>query len=507
MPNVYMNDVPVVQTVGAGGIGVSPPVPIEKVEKIAGNVREMEEVTAPASRLPNPIGADDGTIIEAKDDSWQSGGFSVPNPKNASDNMVLAVEDGEYKIVDPSVQTDVADLVADPYSTESTYAVGDPTVYENELYICNTAITQGEAWTAAHWTKKPLGEAMVDGLGAKVDKTQTVNGKVLSGNITLTAEDIGYDDSVDPHTANSIGAAVSDLKSALDRVEDAVEDMIVISETQPISEDNKIWIDSDADNVQIPTVEDLWDMLPTVTLEDQDTAVFDDGANAIIKNIVVAIDLAGTGCTEANITRVGKNLFNKTLPLKEGYLLNSSGQETENVSYAYSEYYTPVKPDTNYIFSGDPVDSGTYNSVCFYDDGKNFISRFLPSTGGVCASFTTPNNCHYIRVNFGNANSRNLNTVQLEVGSTASTYEAFNGTTINIPFPAGAGTVYEGNLENDGTDVWKLTVSNNEYDIEVSDILKTVYGQNNIWSDTGEITTVTYRADIQKYISNIIANL
>ena len=215
MPKVFMNETVGVQTVGAGGIGMIPPVPVETVEKIDGNVREMHEVTAPAGRIPNPVGKEDGETINIQDEGYVTSGFSVPNPKNASDNMVLAVEDGEYKIVDPSVQTDVADLVADPYSTESTYAVGDPTVYENELYICNTAITQGEAWTAAHWTKKPLGEAMVDGLGAKVDKTQTVNGKALSGNITLTAEDIGYDDTVDPHSANSLGAAVGDLKSAL----------------------------------------------------------------------------------------------------------------------------------------------------------------------------------------------------------------------------------------------------------------------------------------------------
>ena len=215
MPKVFMNETVGVQTVGAGGIGMIPPVPVETVEKIDGNVREMHEVTAPAGRIPNPVGKEDGETINIQDEGYVTSGFSVPDPKNASDNMVLAVEDGEYKIVDPSVQTDVADLVADPYSTESTYAVGDPTVYENELYICNTAITQGEAWTAAHWTKKPLGEAMVDGLGTKVNKTQTVNGKALSGDITLTAEDIGYDDTVDPHSANSLGAAVSDLKSVL----------------------------------------------------------------------------------------------------------------------------------------------------------------------------------------------------------------------------------------------------------------------------------------------------
>ena len=37
------------------------------------------------------------------------------------------------------------------YSSSSTYAVGDMCVYNNELYVCTTAITTAEAWTSSHW--------------------------------------------------------------------------------------------------------------------------------------------------------------------------------------------------------------------------------------------------------------------------------------------------------------------------------------------------------------------
>ena len=38
------------------------------------------------------------------------------------------------------------------YSSNTTYNVGDRVRYLNNLYECNTAITSGETWNAAHWT-------------------------------------------------------------------------------------------------------------------------------------------------------------------------------------------------------------------------------------------------------------------------------------------------------------------------------------------------------------------
>jgi len=82
MPKVYMDEVPVVQTIGENGIGAVPPVPVEKVEKIDGNVRGAEKLTEPASHIPNPRGAEDGKVITAKDDAWQFGDGGVsPGPE------------------------------------------------------------------------------------------------------------------------------------------------------------------------------------------------------------------------------------------------------------------------------------------------------------------------------------------------------------------------------------------------------------------------------------------
>lgn len=124
---------------------------------------------------------------------------------------------------------------------------------------------------------------------------------------------------------------------------------------------------------------------------------------------------------------VGKNLFDKdTCVFIPTEYISATGEIESNGSYSYCETYIPVKPSTDYIFSGNVVSSSTTNSVAFYDDDKSFISRFQPSRGEN-AQFTTPENTRYIRFNVGKA-SYNVNTIQIEEGSQASSYEPYTNT-------------------------------------------------------------------------------
>ena len=45
------------------------------------------------------------------------------------------------------------DIIADDFSTESTYAVGDYVIYEGDLYKCTTAVTTAGAWDSTKWTE------------------------------------------------------------------------------------------------------------------------------------------------------------------------------------------------------------------------------------------------------------------------------------------------------------------------------------------------------------------
>ena len=54
-------------------------------------------------------------------------------------------------------------IVADEYSSKSTYAVDDLCLYKNVMYRCTTAITAAESWNADHWEKTSAGEE-IEGL-------------------------------------------------------------------------------------------------------------------------------------------------------------------------------------------------------------------------------------------------------------------------------------------------------------------------------------------------------
>ena len=49
-----------------------------------------------------------------------------------------------------------------PYDTTATYDVGDYCIHEGGLYVCTTAISTAEAWTAGHWEEVTVGDELSD---------------------------------------------------------------------------------------------------------------------------------------------------------------------------------------------------------------------------------------------------------------------------------------------------------------------------------------------------------
>lgn len=119
---------------------------------------------------------------------------------------------------------------------------------------------------------------------------------------------------------------------------------------------------------------------------------------------------------EQVVTICGKNLFNKDKATTGGRLDNVGAIYSAS-DYFYSNYIK-VTPNTTYIKNSPIADA--YHRVCFYSD-KN-ISDFLSKSED--NSFTTPNNCQYLR--FCGLNTE-LNTTQLEKGSSAITFEPYKG--------------------------------------------------------------------------------
>mgnify|MGYP002623313044 CR=1 FL=1 len=104
----------------------------------------------------------------------------------------------------------IGSIIAPIYSSSSTYTTGDHVIYNGNLYICNTAITEGEAWTAAHWTQVAVGDevfdlksALSDELGFNIIDT-TYSGYISSQNGAITGGGYKYTDLIPVHVGDKI---------------------------------------------------------------------------------------------------------------------------------------------------------------------------------------------------------------------------------------------------------------------------------------------------------------
>jgi hypothetical protein len=122
------------------------------------------------------------------------------------------------------------------------------------------------------------------------------------------------------------------------------------------------------------------------------------------------------------------NLFNKaTVNTSNALLLNSTGGEQYSSDYRLSEYIE-IKPNTQYTISGVHLffqQDSDIASYCFYDGNKTFISAIGVKEG--TDTFTTPSGAYFIRcsIYYYSKKSNNLDTFQLEIGSTASAYQPY----------------------------------------------------------------------------------
>lgn len=148
------------------------------------------------------------------------------------------------------------------------------------------------------------------------------------------------------------------------------------------------------------------------------------GSNVTLDNTSEAIfnkiDLLGN--TSQITTTAGKNLFNKDA-ITNGYRLDGSGEASGEASNEFTSDFIEISPSTQYVRSIGGINP--YTRTCFYDSSKTFISKDDSNQ-----TFTTPSNAYYLR--FSEYTSR-LDTMQLEKGSTPTTYEPF---TPNSPSPS-----------------------------------------------------------------------
>lgn len=134
----------------------------------------------------------------------------------------------------------------------------------------------------------------------------------------------------------------------------------------------------------------------------------------------------GMGCITEKI--VNKNLFDiNKYPFYTTTAYNGSGAHVSWSGYCGIAHYFPIKPNRTYTFSNN-LGKYIYFGLVYYDENKEIISC---TAGNYIQTFTTPENCKYIR--FAMQSDTLPTWVQIEEGSASTDYEEHQEQTHTIP--------------------------------------------------------------------------
>ena len=153
-----------------------------------------------------------------------------------------------------------------------------------------------------------------------------------------------------------------------------------------------------------------------------------------------------TGWTGCEVDVCGVNLFDGTL--EQGTFTNSGVESASN---------TRIRTDYVKVAQGDvtistPTANTYIHEVYSYDKNKNFVTRLSSGISASSGTVTVPSGAEYIRFSIRYSNNANITPndgikVQVELGSTATTYTPYNGTTYPVSWQTEAGTVYGGTVD------------------------------------------------------------
>ena len=154
-----------------------------------------------------------------------------------------------------------------------------------------------------------------------------------------------------------------------------------------------------------------------------------------------------TGWTGAKVQRTGKNLFNGVYT----HYGITSQQNIFSISESDSRIaIIPCKPSTTYT-----ARKLTYSNrfiICSSDvypnPGTQLTNYYNSSVEGMeTKSFTVDANAKYIVIGVTTSSAKEEPQMQVEFGSTATSYEPYQGQTYSISWQTEAGTVYGGTLD------------------------------------------------------------
>lgn len=155
---------------------------------------------------------------------------------------------------------------------------------------------------------------------------------------------------------------------------------------------------------------------------------------------------------------LGKNLFDKDgMTRVDYYTYGNDGTRQSSSGSGYFDEYISVQPSMSYVVSG-----GIRVAPYYYNADKEWISRIDASDAPL--TFTTPENCYFIRLQY-RISDLNVNTVQLEQGTSATTYEPYTNTVYggSLDLTTGVLTVGRKSVTLDGDTEWYVSGTSKFY--------------------------------------------
>lgn len=216
----------------------------------------------------------------------------------------------------------------------------------------------------------------------------------------------------------------------------------------------------------------------TETTESSAIANFADGADDLVMHNIVA-EIAPvqsgsgdpspsnirpiSGWTGCNVTRTGKNLFDadgligNTCTETDGiYTITKigSGANSRGTAYAPMQLKKGVEYTISFVQdrSGLPTRSFSLRYTWEVDGVTNYSSGFAIESGATFVTLTPTTDTDAIQFYISSGSSGigeyvSLSNIQIEIGSTATAYEPYQGTSVAVSWQTEAGTVYGGTID------------------------------------------------------------
>ena len=216
------------------------------------------------------------------------------------------------------------------------------------------------------------------------------------------------------------------------------------------------------------------------------------------------------GCGSANITVCNKNFFDKNAVVWEaGKRVNSSTGKLESNSFewASTQNYIPVPSNTTLHFKGTVCYVSWRFYMHTYNANKQFIKTIELNSGSETRELTfNTEEAKFVRFTF-NVSKINWDSIQLEIGETATDYIAHEEQTLTMPIQQ---EMLEGDKFEKVNGVWKekhtwnsIAFTDNKTGWFKSGVTKTnAYGRENVITGLPILTEETSKCTHFKYSDN-----